>query len=319
MSDENTVVGVDISKDFCAVCIIDSGEKVLKQYDRKVEKYADLAKDLKKLNPRVVILEATGGYEKALTTKLAAAGVPFRVIDPKRARKYADSIGFLSKTDKEDARLLALYGLRNSIEPRAMASEKELLIREYMDRRRQLVSIRADETKRQRMLHDKKTIKSVKVLLKLLDSQIKELDAAIDEEIGGDDELNRKEEVITSVAGVGDQTARTIISSMPELGTIGRREAASLAGLAPYACDSGKYRGLRRIRGGRTEVRNVLYMAALSAIKHNSIIKTFYERLIAVGKKPKSVIVACMRKLLLIINALLKKNELFEAKKSFVG
>lgn len=317
MSDVVTVVGIDVAKDSCAVCIIDGSEKVLKQYTRKLEKFTDLAKDLKKLAPRLVILEATGGYEKALTVKFSKVGIPFRVIDPKRVRKYADSVGFLSKTDKEDARLLALYGLRNNIEARTLASEKELLIREYMDRRRQLVSIRADECKRQRMLHNKMTVKSVKAIIKLLDSQIKELDAAIANEIGDDDELSRKEEIITSVDGVGPQTARTIISSMPELGSIGRREAAALAGLAPYACDSGKHHGLRRIKGGRSVVRNILYMSALSAIKHNDGIKNFYERLIAAGKLPKKAIVACMRKLLLLLNALLKKNELFDPKISF--
>lgn len=317
MSDVTTVVGIDVSKDSCAVCIIDGTEKILKQYTRKADKYPDLVKDLKKLLPRVVILEATGGYEKALTHKLAKAGVPFRVVDPKRARDYANSVVFFSKTDKEDARILALYGLRNNIEPKALSSEKELVIREYMDRRRQLVSMRSDELRRQQQLHNRKMQKSVKSVVKMLDAQLKEIDAAIDEEIDGDGSLSRKEEIITSVDGVGEQTARTIISSMPELGGIGRRQVTALAGLAPYACDSGRYRGLRKIRGGRGVVRKILYMAALSAIRHNDAIKKFYTRLVESGKKPKVAIVACMRKLLLILNALLKNDELYDAKKSF--
>lgn len=317
MSDVVTVVGIDVSKDNCAVCIVDGTEKVLKQYTRKADKYPDLVKDLKKLEPRIVILEATGGYEKALTRKLAKAEIPFRAVDPKRARDFASSVGFLSKTDKEDAKLLALYGLRNNIEPKALSSEKELVIREYMDRRRQLVSMRSDELRRQHQLHNRKMQKSIKSVVKMLDAQLKEIDSVIDEEIDGDDDLSRKEEIITSVDGVGEQTAKTIISSMPELGNIGRRQVAALAGLAPYACDSGRFRGQRRIRGGRGVVRKVLYMAALSAIRHNAAIKRFYGRLVESGKKPKVAIVACMRKLLLILNALLKNNELYDAKKSF--
>lgn len=319
MSDVFTVVGIDVSKSNSVVCIVDNTEKVLKHYTRKEDKYPDLVKDLKKLAPRVVILEATGGYEKALTIKLSKAGVPFRVIDPKRARSYADSIGLFSKTDKEDAKLLAIYGLRNNIEPKALSSEKELLLRTYMDRRRQLVSMRSDELRRQHQTHDRKMAKSIKAMLKLLNSQIKDIDASISDEIEGDDDLSRKEEIITSVDGVGEQTAKTIISSMPELGAIGRRQATALAGLAPYARESGQFRGLRRIKGGRGDVRKVLYMAALSAIRHNHDIKTFYTRLVETGKKPKVAIVACMRKLLLLLNALLKKNELFEAKNSFVS
>lgn len=304
------VVGVDVSKDSVVVCYLGENENVLKQFTRKREKYADLVKDLVKEKPKLVILEATGGYEKNLKVKLAKAGVPFKVVDPLRPRQFAESIGLFAKTDKDDARMLALYALRNNIQPQELSSEKEQLLREYMDRRRQLVSMRADEKKRQPAATLKEISRNIKDSIKFLDAQIKEIEAVIDAEIANDDDLNAKKQILTSVDGVGDQTANTILSSMPELGKMNRQEASALAGLAPFPRDSGQYRGQRKIRSGRAVIRNVLYMATLSAIKSNAYIRNIYDRLVTRGKAKKMAIVACMRKLLVLLNALLKKKEI---------
>lgn len=301
------VVGIDVAKSSSSVCFMDEGEKVVKQFDRAVERYADLVKDLVKLEPKLVLLEASGGHEKNLRVKLYKAGVPFRIVDPLRVRRFAESIGAFAKTDKVDARIIALYGLRNGIQPQTMPDETTLQVKELMNRRRQLVSMRSDEQNRRSLVKNKTALKSIKAVIKALTDEIDDIDKDIDDTIASDDELQRKTEALTDVKGVGEHTARVIVSSMPELGAMNRREAAALAGVAPFARDSGKHRGVRRIRGGRKEVRDALYMAALSATRFNPEIRAFYERLKASGKKTKVAITACMRKLLLILNALLKK------------
>jgi transposase len=308
------VVGIDVSKKRSSICFLGPDEKVIKQFDRVVERYPDLLKDLAKLAPRVVLLEASGGQEKNLKVKLHKSGIPFRVVDPLRVRRFAESIGAFAKTDKVDARIIALYGLRNGIEPQTMPGEKVTVVKELMERRRQLVSMRADEKNRRGLAGNKTALRSIKAMLKALCDEIDDIDKDIDDTIASDDELQRKTEVLSGVKGVGEQTARVIVSSMPELGTMNRREAAAMAGLAPFARDSGKHRGLRSIRGGRKEVREALYMATLSAKRYNPVIREFYERLKAAGKKTKVVMTACMRKLLLILNALLKNNILAQGK-----
>lgn len=307
------VVGIDVSKKRCSVCLMDENEKAVKQFDRTADRYSDLVKDLVKLEPRVVLLEATGGQEKNLQVKLYKAGIPFRVLDPLRVRRFAESIGAFAKTDKIDARVIALYGVRNNIAPQTMPDEQTVLIKELMDRRRQLVSMRADERNRRTLARNKTALKSIKAMIKALSDEIDDIDKDIDDAIASDDELQRKAEALTSVKGVGEQTAKVIVSSMPELGSLNRREAAALAGVAPFARDSGKQRGVRSIRGGRKEVREALYMATLSAKRFNPTIRAFYERLKAAGKKTKVAMTACMRKLLLILNAVLKESKLSTA------
>lgn len=304
-------IGIDIAKEYCDVCFLDELENPNHQGRYNEGKYKALAKKIAKANPRIVILEATGGYEREVACFLAAADIPFRVVSPLRTRQFANSIGLLGKNDTIDAKMLALYALRNKIEPAEIPDEKTLELRALLDRRRQLLDLRTAEKNRAHRTGNKVAVKSVKKVLAILEDEIASIDALLDEAVDNDDEFRRKEEILTSVPGVGEQTARSLLGSMPELGKIDRAEAAALAGLAPFARDSGKTRGKRSIRGGRFFVRRSLYMAALSAVKHNAKLKEIYQRLVAAGKAKKLALTACMRKLLLLLNALLKKNELF--------
>lgn len=304
-------IGIDVAQDYSDVCFLDEDESVVQQGRYAVDKYKALVKNLAKAKPRIVIMEATGGYERKLAALLMAAGIPYRIVNPLRTRQFANSIGELSKTDVIDARILALYALRNKVEPGTVPDAKTMELKALLTRRRQLVSLRTAEKNRLQHTEHKGTIKSVTQMLGVLDEQIKAIDRMLDDAIGDNDEFNNKERLLTSVPGVGEQTARSLLGEMPELGTINRKEAAALAGLAPFARDSGKQRGKRSIRGGRFWARSSLYMATLSAVRFNDQIKQFYQRLVAKGKAKKVALTACMRKLLLLLNALLKKREIF--------
>ncbi len=316
MSKANTrtaAIGIDVSKDHCDVCFLDEKENSNHQGQYPEEKYKALVKKIAGAKPRIVILEATGGYERGLAALLLASEVPYRVVNPLRARQFAQAIGLLGKTDSIDARMLGLYALRNKIEPAVVPNGKIQEIRALLERRRQLVSLRASEKTRQHLEANKTAAKSIESHLFFLTKEIETLDSALDELVKGDEEFRHKEEILTSVPGVGEQTARTLIGAMPELGSLNRGEAAALAGLAPFAHDSGKLRGKRMIRGGRANVRQSLYMAAVSAIRYNPRIKVIYQRLVSAGKAKKLALTACMRKLLLLLNTLLKKDEVFAA------
>lgn len=304
-------IGIDVSQEYSDVCFLDAEEPPVHQGRFPLDKYKALVKKIAKANPRIVVMEATGGYERKLAVLFAAAGVPYRVVNPLRTRQFAAAIGQLSKTDSIDARVLALYALRNKVEPGEIPDAKTLELKALLERRRQLLSLRTAEKNRMHRAEYKATINSVKKMLSVLDEQIEAIDRMLYDRIDEDDDFRHKEEILTSVPGVGEQTARTLIGDMPELGKLNRSEAASLAGLAPFARDSGKYRGARSIRGGRFWVRSSLYMATISAIRHNPRIKEIYARLLAAGKKKKVAITACMRKLLLLLNALLKNDTLF--------
>lgn len=306
-------IGIDVSQEFSDVCFLDVEENPVFQGSFPLDKYKALVKRIAKAKPRVVVMEATGGYERKLAALFAVAGIPYRILNPLRTRQFAGSIGQLSKTDAIDARVLALYALRNKIEPGEIPEAKTLELKAFLERRRQLVNLRTAEKNRLHRAEYKATITSLKKTLSFLDEQIEVIDRMLDDVIDDDDEFKHKEDILTSVPGVGEQTARALIGEMPELGKINRGEAASLAGLAPFVCNSGKYQGYRSIRGGRLAIRSALYMATLSAIRWNSQIKAIYDRLVTAGKKKKVAITACMRKLLLILNALLK-NDVFYVK-----
>jgi Transposase and inactivated derivatives len=304
-------IGIDVAKDSCDACFLDGSERINHQGHYPEEKYKALAKKIEKAQPRIVILEATGGYERAIAGLLVAADIPFRIVSPSRARQFANSIGLLGKNDAIDARMLALYALRNNIEPAAAPDEKTQELRALLDRRRQLVDTRTAEKNRRLRANHKAAAKSIEKVIALLDAEIVAIDRLLDEMVKDDDEFRHKEDILTSVPGVGKQTARTLLGSMPELGQVNRAQAAALAGLAPFARDSGKQHGKRIIRAGRFYVRRALYMAAVSAIQFNPRFKEMYKRLVALGKAKKLALTACMRKLLLLLNALLKKDELF--------
>ncbi len=266
----------------------------------------------------LVVLEATGGYERGVVCALQDAGITVARVNPRQARDFAKSMGVLAKTDQVDARTLRDFAdvlarhkdRAKYITP--LLDEHRRQLAELMTRRRQLVDMRVAEGNH--LEHaGKRSVRSITSVLKTLDKQL----AAIDREIDGHIDRHFKDQrtLLDSVKGVGPVTILTLTAALPELGKLGRRQIAKLVGVAPLANDSGPRTGKRRIWGGRADVRAVVYMAALVAMKHNPAIKVFHSRLIAAGKPKKVAIVACMRKLLTILNAMLRDQKLWDAAK----
>jgi transposase len=252
-------------------------------------------------------MEATGGLEMRAAGELAAQGLCLAVVNPRQVRDFAKASGQLAKTDRIDTHVLCGFG--RAIRPVARPI-KDALVQELDDlvsRRRQLVEMRVQETLR---LHgaSKVQAKSLKAHIGWLDKRIKDIEIDLGARLRSSDAWRVKDDLLLSIPGVGEITSRSVLSRCPEIGKLTRREIAKLAGLAPLNNDSGKYRGERHIWGGRADVRSVLYMATVSAIRCNPVIKQFADKLKLAGKAPKVVIVACMRKLLTIMNAMIKNN-----------
>lgn len=255
-----------------------------------------------------VVVEATGGYERALVTALIEAGYRVAIVNPRQVRDFAKALGILAKTDRIDALVLARFGAQ--VQPRLLeedpATRAELM--QLVARRRQLIELRTMESNRLQQATARAAQKSIRHVLKLLEKEVDQLEAEIARRLASDDDWRAKIELLSSVPGVAKVTSATLVAEVPELGRLNRQAIAALVGLAPFNDDSGRHRGVRRIRGGRSSVRRVLYMAALSARRCNPVIQTFAKRLAAQGKKPKVVIAACMRKLLVILNTMLKNK-----------
>ena len=297
-------VGVDISKDRLDVHVLPSGESF--SVARDAAGIEGLAQRIGALGRALVVMEATGGFEAVAAAGLAAAGLAVVVINPRQIRAFAQAIGLRAKTDALDAEVIARFGEAVKPEPRALADAALTALGELVARRRQLVEMITAERNRRRMLSSPRLIKSVDRLLLALQGELQALDQELDETIRGSPVWREKEGLLTSVPGVGDKTARTLLAELPELGTLDRRQVAALAGLAPFNRDSGRWRGQRRIGGGRAPVRTALYMAALVAIRWNPVLKAFAARLKTEGKRPKTIIIAAARKLLTILNALIR-------------
>jgi transposase len=273
---------------------------------------SDLVARLAALAPKLVVLEATGGWESALAGALCAAGVAVAVVNPKRVRDFARAAGVLAKTDRLDARVLAMFGQRMQPQVHPMPDEAQQEICELVDRRAQLVAMRAQEKTR---LATVKPVarKSVREHIEWLDARIKQLDRDLDTRLKDSPMYEPRYQLLDSIPGVGRVTIGTLLGRLPELGTLDRKRVAALVGVAPFSDDSGKRRGQRYIQGGRADVRCVLYMAALTASRCNPAIKTLFQRLRAQGKPFKVVLTACMRKLLTIMNAILKSGRPWSA------
>jgi len=269
---------------------------------------ASLVARLKNLRVTLVVLEATGGFETALASQLCAAGVPVAVVNPKRVRDFARAAGLLAKTDRLDAQALAMFAARMRPEVRALPDEAQQEITELVDRRAQLVLMRAQEKTR---LATVKPIarNSVREHIQWLDARIGHLERELHTRLKDSPVYEPKYTLLESVPGVGRVTITTLLGRMPELGALDSKRIAALAGLAPFADDSGKRRGQRYIQGGRADVRCTLYMAALSASRCNPVIQAMYQRLRNAGKPFKLALTACMRKLLVILNAILRTGQ----------
>jgi len=298
-------VGVDVSKATLDIYIDPATEAMHVVYDD--EGVAHVVNRLLKVAPTLIVVEATGGLEMRLASELAAKGLPVAVINPRQARDFAKATGQLAKTDQVDAVVLAAFAraIRPAVRPIKDADTREL--DDLVTRRRQLIEMRVQETLRLGTASRIQS-KSLKAHIAWLDKRIASLDDDSTKRLRASDAWRAKDDLLQGIPGVGAVTTLTLLAKCPELGTMNRRQIAALVGVAPLANDSGQHRGKRRIWGGRADVRTVLYMATISAMTWNSDIKAFATRLQQAGKLPKVVIVACMRKLLTIMNAMVKNN-----------
>lgn len=297
--------GVDVSKRHLDACW---GARELRVANDEAG-WKELTATLQADNVDLVLLEATGGYERGLVCALQLAAVAVARLNPKQARDFAKSLGYLAKTDRIDARglrdfanVVACHKDRDKYLTRPAEPHREELA-VLMTRRRQLVEMRAAETIRLDTA-GKRAKRSILSVIRTLDKQIELIDKEVEQHI--DDHFDGQRKLLDSVSGVGPVTTLTVLAALPELGKLDRRAIAKLVGVAPIANDSGNRKGKRHIAGGRSGVRHVIYMAALSARTHNPVIRSFYERLVAAGKPPKVALVACMRKLLTILNAIFR-------------
>ena len=299
-------VGIDVSKGSLDICADPPAPVLPRQcgYDNATLK--TLCDTLAKLAPTLVVMEASGGLEQRVAAELAARGVRLAVVNPRQVRNFARASGELAKTDAIDAHILAAFAraIRPAARPPKDADTRDLA--DLLSRRRQLVDMRVQELQRQHTAFSRSMKKSLNEHVAWLDKRIECLDKDMGQRLRQSDVWRAKDDLLQSIPGVGPVLSRTMLGMCPELGALNRREIAKLIGLAPLANDSGKHRGRRRIWGGRADVRRVLYMATQAAIRHNPDIAAFADRLKTTGKPPKVVIVACMRKLLTIMNIMLK-------------
>jgi transposase len=310
MSISKTFIGVDVSKERLDCFCRPTGTRF--SYDNTPPGIAALVKWVEAQQPQLVVLEATGGLERPLVAELVVAQLPVVVVNPRQVRDFARAIGQLAKTDRIDAEVIAHFGEAVNPEARAWPDHLTQQMDALMTRRRQLVQMLAAE--RNHLVSAPVQVQNyVKEHISHLEELIKKLDQDIDQMITSSPIWKTKENLLQSVKGVGPVLSRTLLAELPELGRLSRQEISKLVGVAPLNNDSGKYKGKRSCWGGRASVRGPLYMAALSATRCNPVIKEFYERLIAKGKAKKVAIVACMRKMLTILNAMIKSNKTWDA------
>ncbi len=304
---QSVFVGIDVSKDRLDVHLRPSGEAFA--VARNGEGLDQLIARLAEIAPALIVLEATGGFERTVAAALAGAGLALAVVNPRQTRNFARAIGRLAKTDRLDAEAIALFAERIRPEPRPMADGEAQILAELVARRRQLLQMITMETNRRRQARSKRVRRTIEATLKTLEAQLAELDRDIGNTVKASPVWRATEDLLTSVPGVGDVTARTLIALLPELGRLDRRRISALVGVAPFNRDSGKMRGHRAIAGGRAAVRRVLYMATLSAIRWNPVLRDHYRQLVARGKAKKVALVACMRRLIGILNAILRDQK----------
>jgi len=300
-------VGIDVSKNSLEVHILPSNEHFQVNYDQ--EGIDQIIRKLRPLKLQVIVMEATGGYEKPLAAELCAAGLDkICIVNPRKIREFARATGRLAKTDSIDANILALYGQTFQLKPQALPSQAQDQLKDLVRRRQQLVKARTAELNRLQQTNTARVLSSLNKIIKVFNREIKDLELHIQQTIQQNPVWYEKAEALQQVKGVGNTTACSLLAALPELGQANRRQIAALAGLAPFNKDSGKLRGKRMISGGRADVRKALYMATIVASRHNPYIRNFYQKLIQAGKPKKLALTACSRKLLILLNAILKNN-----------
>jgi transposase len=305
-------VGIDVAKAKLDVCLLPTGQILCASNDD--DGIAQIIALLKQQPVALVLLEATGRYERRIASELLDAGFNVAVVNPRQARDFARALGKLAKTDKIDAATLAEFAKLGHARLCEKQPENRALLDDLVTRRRQVTQMMAMEKTRQQIPQDKQTRAMIAKVIRLLEQQREDLDRRIAQLIESDDDWKNKRDLLSSVPGIGTVTASQLVADLPELGKLNRQQIAALVGVAPINRDSGSMRGQRRIFGGRASVRCALYMATFCAMRFNPVIKRFAERLRAAGKPFKVVLVAAMRKLLTILNIMLKENQSWQPK-----
>ena len=303
--------GIDVSK--TALDLARWGKKEVIRYENDAAGIAAMVAVLSSETAvTLIVVEASGGFEQTMVTELAAVSLPIVVVNPTRVRNFARAKGQLAKTDPIDARMIADFAQAIRPEVRPLGTEEQQLIKALVTRRRQLIDMQTAEKNRRTSINPE-LLPRLEKHLDWLETELAEIEADLNEWIDQNAQWREKRVSLESVPSVGKVTSFTLLAELPELGTLSRQKIAALVGLAPFNRDSGRFRGRRHIFGGRSDVRSVLYMATLSGIRYNPVLKAFYDRLMAKGKLPKVAITACMRKLLTILNAIVRDGSAWQA------
>jgi transposase len=303
-------IGIDVSKDRLDIAVHESGEAFACSNDSTG--FPGLIERLRGLNPTLIVLEASGGYEQEALFALLAAGLPAALVNPRQTHNFAKATGYLAKTDRIDAGVLAHFA--KAVHPKLSQapSPGQLALSELVSRRQALMEMLVAEKNRLRLTRTPVARSHIERHIQWLNAQLDGMDGELRTLINQSDTWRALDALLESVPGVGIQTAALLLARLPELGRLNRREIAALVGVAPFNHDSGKQRGTRRIAGGRTAVRTVLYMCAVSGIRCNPVLKAFYTRLKAQGKPSKVALTACIRKLLVTLNAMVRDGRPWE-------
>jgi transposase len=300
-------VGIDVSKDRLDVHVRPSREAFAVSRDGKG--LEQLIERLQALSPRLIAIEATGGFETIAAAAIAGATLPLAIVNPAQVRHFAQAVGKRAKTDPIDAEVIARFAEAVKPEPRALPDEQARLLAELVARRRQIIEMIVAERQREKRAENVRVRKSLARTIKTLEQELPQIDNDIDTLVRGSPAWREKEDLLVSFPGVSNTLARTFLAELPELGRLSRREIASLAGLAPYTRQSGRWRGKSMIGGGRAPLRAALYMAALSASRCNRPLKVFYQRLLSAGKPKMVALIAVARKILTILNAMVRDKK----------
>jgi len=305
ISKDHTFIGIDVAKDSIAVFIDSIDEDFL--CPNQPKDLTRLARRLKKLKPALIVLEATGGYETNAAIAFAKFELPYAIVYPLRVRLFARGLGLIAKTDQIDAQLLAYYGRVANVQPKPLISEELRLLQALTTRRSQLIEMRLAEQNRLDVAHPQMQ-KHIKKHLRWILKQTEQIETEINDYIKNSPTWSDTDQLLQSVPGVGEVLSSTLITELPELGLLSNKQIAALVGVAPFPRESGKATGKRFCKGGRNSVRRVLYMATITATRFNPIIKHFYENLLEKGKLKKVALIACARKLITILNAMVRNN-----------
>lgn len=300
-------IGIDVAKQYFDLHCLKTGQ------DQRMENSTDGIRQCialcSKIHPELIVMEATGGYELTLASTLQSEGFAVAVVNPRRIRDFARAAGQIAKTDTLDARIIARFAAMLQPMPTEQINENTQKLKAMVARRNQLVGLHTAESNRLEHANTKDIQRSIAAVLKVIQAQLENIDRQIEEHIRNTPQLQQRAETIDSVPGIGPTTAHMLVTELPELGRLNRRQIAALVGIAPIARDSGTFRGKRMTGGGRKNIRSRLFMPTLVAVRHNPVLKAYYIRLVSQGKCKMVALVAAMRKLICILNAMLKNNQ----------